>query len=75
MGNGDKSAAQCYKLHQNLEAIFNHIGGLQQPCHHDCDVTCEYSRSDAEFEIEVLAYEVVKALGFPDAELGKWSGK
>jgi hypothetical protein len=56
MGNGDRSLAECYRLHLKLDRAINTLGGIQQG---GCS---ESERSQAEFEIDETAKTIYFAL-------------
>jgi hypothetical protein len=66
LGNGDASAAACYRLHQKLEQALLVLGGVQQPCRcisaMSTGCTCTQDAAQSMSHIERLAGEIYEAL-------------
>lgn len=64
MGNGELTAASCYRLHQKLEMALSNLGRNQQPDPIDSP-SCErwdQERKVANEKIEAVARDIVMAL-------------
>lgn len=71
MGNGDRSAARCWKLVADLVSLLIDLGGLQQPLHlydekeaRTMTDMVERDRENWEERAEGFLQEVAEALGY-----------